>query len=128
MKTICVLTFVVLVATIRPAHGQELTRGSDSPLYRAAQVAVVAANLADIHSTVKGWELGLVETNPVIGTNNHARLVAVKATSVGIQLTLMYLLKRSGHDKAATWVGLGATALPIYAAAHNYRLNARQPR
>jgi len=95
-----------------------------SPLYRVGMLTVAAANAADIHSTLAGWKLGLHEQNALIGGNNTGRLVLVKSASVGAQLALMYALKKTGHDKAAGWVGIGASALPMFAAAHNYRLNA----
>lgn len=115
------LAFCLLFAV--SAQAQE--KQEVSPIYRAGQVAVVAANLADIHSTMTGWKLGLVETNPVIGTGNTGRLIGYKSLSIGINLTLMYMLKKTGHDKAAGWVGMAMSSYPAYAAIHNYRLNAR---
>lgn len=96
----------------------------DSPLYRIGQISVVSLNAADVHSTLTGWKLGLHETNSLIGNNNTGRLLAVKSASVGVTLLLMHVLKKTGHHKAAGWIGLGASAVPAYAAIHNYRLNA----
>src|SRR5262245_22405190 len=89
------------------------TERPTSPVYRIGQVAVVAANLADVHSTLTGWKLGLHEVNPFIGGNDTSKLLTMKATSVGVNLLLMYALKRTGHDKAAGWIGISASALPM---------------
>lgn len=94
-------------------------------LYRGAQVSVVAANIADGVTTYRGWNVGLREANPVIGQSTQ-RLVAVKSATVVFQLVAMHLLRKTGHEKAAAWIGIGASTLPAFAAIHNESLTRRR--
>jgi hypothetical protein len=109
-----------------PAEALPTSRPIDasSPIYRIGQISVVTFNAADMHSTLGGWQVGLRESNALI-SNDAGKLIAMKSASVLGQLVLMHVLHKTGHDKAAGWIGIGASALPAYAAIHNYRLNAR---
>lgn len=111
-----VLLVLVFASTV---HAQSL----DRPIYRAGQAAVLASNVADVVTTLHGWSRGDREANPFIGGNNVGRLLIVKSAGVGIQLALMHWLQKTGHPKAAGWVGLGWSTVPTWAAVHNARLN-----
>lgn len=117
-------------AADRPADPEPTARPSLAlraeavdPVYRVGQLSIVAANLADIGTTLVGWQHGQFEQNPLIGGNNVGRLLAVKSLTVGGQLLLMHWLAKTGHPRAAGWVGLGSSAPPALAALHNARLN-----
>lgn len=141
MRLIGIVTLMVTLLATRPAAAQvpDLAANPDRPtatsleipstpstpsIYHAAQVAVVAANVADLTTTLRGWSVGHVEQNPLIG-NHVGRLVGVKAFSVGAQLGAMWVLKKTGHPKAAAWIGLATSTVPTWAAVHNERLTQR---
>jgi hypothetical protein len=111
-----ILLVLVFAST---AHAQSL----DTPIYRAGQAAVLASNVADVATTLHGWSLGHHEANPLIGSsNNVGRLLIVKSAGVGVQLLLMRVLAKTGHPKAAGFLGLGWSTVPTWAAIHNARL------
>lgn len=121
MRILGLVVAVLMVAA--PAAAQTAERPTPDPIYRAGQAAVVAANLADIATTLKGWQSGTqVEANPLIGGNHVGRLLVVKSVTVGAQLLLMHWLAKTGHPTAAGFVGLGSSMPPALAAVHNARL------
>lgn len=123
MRIVSVVLVALACATTVQAQERSLVQSSSDPIYRLGQTAVLAAHVADLATTLNGWSRGHHETNPLIGGNHGGRLLAVKTLSTGAQLLLLHVLAKTGHAKAAGFVGLGSSAPAALAAMHNARLS-----
>lgn len=90
---------------------------------RTSQVALVGAQVADLHSTHQAVTSGRGhEVNPLMGDGTGIRPIAMKAVSTAALLYYGVYLERRGHGTAAVVMqAIAATAIALVAG-RNYSI------
>jgi hypothetical protein len=94
-----------------------------TPVLGSLQAGIVATQLLDVHSTLRGLDAGAVEGNPMMAglVKNRAAFVSVKAA---MGAGLVYATHRLGQRNKMAAVAVAAAVNSAYAmiAAHNYQV------
>lgn len=109
-----IITALLLCAA--PAHAQSLSK-------IAPYVTVAVASYADWKTTDNALATGQFhEGQPTVYRQDMRTITILKASQVATIVTVMWALQKTGHPKAAKFVGYLDGGVAGGAAVHNWRL------
>lgn len=88
----------------------------------APYAVVIAGNVADIWTTQRAFDRGLVEGNPLLGQHpKFSTLVATKVATTAVTILAMRTLASHGHPTLAKVLGYTLGGVTLAVAGHNER-------